>query len=426
MDIVATPRLIKYNLKASLGSLSGGASTGAYVLKTANAAAVAGTNSQINNGRIISMSHGPGLNTPCFYFATTTRVYRSKNVETITDGDTEWLSAGDVMVEVPPGGAGNTMALANQSSVEYSNTIDRLFIMTSGYRSYVTEYNILSNQYNRIFLIDSRQYNGTTMDSNATVHPSHSGVSISMWVEDGMAYLVRTGTSSVINQMYSLPVSSDWQYADSTKGYIVTPRIITNNCSKYIRAYVNNVSVLGGKISSNLGMPTEPYILYYRTSGISEDSGGWTELGSFHDLSGVDGSTEIQFMFKFKILGATCIPARILSLSVLYEDLSTDSHYQPSVGLSNITNKRFAWRFSTAFGDTVPNLRIRIYDAVSGASLLDDNTSGPTGTFEQSTNGGSSWSAWTNSDKTNDDTYIRYTPSSFPEGVKARSLLTLL
>jgi hypothetical protein len=68
---------------------------------------------------------------------------------------------------------------------------------------------------------------------------------------------------------------------------------------------------------------------------------------------------------------------------------------------------------------------VRLYDAVSNSLLVDDETATPTGTFEQSTDLGLNWTAWTNADKTNENTYIRYTPLSLGDNIKVRALLTL-
>ncbi len=111
---------------------------------------------------------------------------------------------------------------------------------------------------------------------------------------------------------------------------------------------------------------------------------------------------------------------------VSYDDISTDPHYRPSVKWSDVTNKRFAYRFVLAFGGTVPTLRIRLYDDVSGGGpLVDDNSASPTGTWEKSTNDGGAWGAYNTSDKANDTTYIRYTPASLADNIKVRSHLTL-
>jgi hypothetical protein len=116
---------------------------------------------------------------------------------------------------------------------------------------------------------------------------------------------------------------------------------------------------------------------------------------------------------------------RVYSIAAIYEDLSTLSNYQPSVGLSDVSNSQFCWRFATAFGSTVPALRVRLYDAETGSLLVDDDTASPTGTFERSTNAGGAWSAWNNTDKGNENTYLRYTPASLGSGIKVRALLSL-
>jgi hypothetical protein len=144
------------------------------------------------------------------------------------------------------------------------------------------------------------------------------------------------------------------------------------------------------------------------------------------DLTGVAGASEIQFAIDFRTIGAQSIPARIFSVGVVYNDLSTEYHYQPSSRWSDYANKRFAWRHATAFGGTVPTLKVRLYDAVSGTLLLtDDTVSHAYGTFEKSTNDGGSWGAYDTSDKTNETTFIRYTPTTLTDGLKVKFLLTL-
>jgi hypothetical protein len=171
-------------------------------------------------------------------------------------------------------------------------------------------------------------------------------------------------------------------------------------------------------------MTPEPYKVYYRTAGISDDSGTWTLCNDAGDLSGVAGAASIQFMFEFRTIGVFCIPARIYSITLLYEDTTTDSHYQPSVAQSNLTTKKFAWRFSSAWGSTVPTLKIRLYDAVTGGLLYTDWTSPATGSWRKSTNDGSTDAAYDTADKANDTTYIYYTPPSLGDNIKVRPLLT--
>lgn len=417
-----TNRVYKYNIRASLSGLSSGKSTAAFVLVT-GAQTPTGTVSQANNGRIGTLSHGPGSGVESLYFATTTRVYRAA-LSNITSGNLTWQS--DAMVEVPPGGATTYAATSVMSSVEIADTIDRLIVMTTGSagaRSYVTQYNTVSTPFNHIFLADDKQLDQSSTDSGAVPHPAILATVMSVWAEGGVAYLCRNGTTAALNQLYSLPVGAHWAYAGVTPNQqLITPVMATPNAVGLQKVYISNLRFLG---DGTFGLQPEPFRVYYRMTGIDDDSGTWIEVPSTGDLSSISAGTEIQFMIEFRILGAICIPAKIFSIALTYEDNTTDSHYQPSVGNSNLTSSIFAWRFSTAFGSTVPDLRVRLYDAVSGSLLVDDNTASPTGTFEKSTDDGGSWGAYNTTDKANETTYIRYTPASLGSGIKVRALLTL-
>jgi hypothetical protein len=163
---------------------------------------------------------------------------------------------------------------------------------------------------------------------------------------------------------------------------------------------------------------------YYRTDGFSDNGGKWYLLGPLGDLSFLNGCKSIQFKFEFQMLGITWgLPGRLLSFTVIYDDLVIQANHQPSVTFT--TGKSFAWRFSATYSSTLPDLRVRLYDTVNNQLLVDDNTTLPEGTFEKTTDGGSNWTAWNNSDKTNETTYIRYTPSGLSDGLKIRAILTL-
>ncbi|MBS1722362.1 MAG: hypothetical protein JSS66_05085 [Armatimonadetes bacterium] len=430
LDGTSTITLFKYNLRASLGSLSSGKSTSAFVFKTAASTAITGTASQANNGRYASLNHGPGSGSGCIYFTSTTRIYRSKATSNITSNDSTWLSAGDSMVEIPPGSVNTIGASSLMNSLEYSSSLDKFIVAvnatTTPFRSYVTQYRTDSGQMDRLWGCDIRQIDQSTADSGTTPAPSMTGGPYSLWSEGGMLYAATIGATAILNRVYAIPLSADWEYTSSTNSFIVTPRMACPNADKFVRVYTNEAEVIAGATGHNLGLAPEPYRISYRVNGISDNSGGWTMLNQTGDLSAVPGTDYIQFKLEFRTMGIICIPARILSLGVAYTDLSTDSHYQFSTGQTNLTNKRFAWRFSTAFASSVPALRVRLYDAVSGSLLVDDNTSSATGTFERSTDGGNNWSSWNNTDKGNETTYIRYTPASLGDNIKVRPLLTQL
>jgi hypothetical protein len=335
------------------------------------------------------------------------------------------------MVEVPAGGTSTYAATSVMSSVEIADQIDRLIITTTGAattthrRMYITQYNVVSNAFDHVFLADTGQSDQSAATADSAPHVSPQGAAINVWSTDGLVYISRPGATVYTNMLYAVPLAADWVYANldgQPKQRLITPAIQTPNCSKFKRVYVSHADYFGG---GNLTIPSEPYKLYYRTAGITDDSGAWTYVNNIGNLSSTTAAEYIQFMFEFRVIGTFCLPTRIYNVGIIYEDNTTDSHYQPSVGQSNLTTKRFAWRFSTAFGSTVPTLRVRLYDAVTGGLLLDDDSATPTGgTWEKSTDGGQNWTAYNTTDKGNETTYIRYTPTTLGDDIKVRALLT--
>ena len=56
--------------------------------------------------------------------------------------------------------------------------------------------------------------------------------------------------------------------------------------------------------------------------------------------------------------------------------------------------------------------------------MTDTTAAGANGTWQKSIDNGGSWTAYDTNDKTNDITYIRYTPTSLTDGIIVRALLT--
>lgn len=421
-DAASTLRIYKYNGRATLASLASGRSTSAFVLRTGQQA-VTGTISLTNSSTIATASHGPGSGVSCLYGTTTTRIYRVPE-SSIVDASTTYVA--DSMVEIPQGTTNTYAATSAMSGIEYSNSIDRFFIVTgSAQKSYVTKYNATSLEFDKAVGSTNSQIEQVNANSNLTPFLNNLGASFTVNVRNGMSWWVRNGTTAITNLIYVFGVG-DWDYqstATSTfQNRLITPSLDTTGARKFYRVAVCENSIAGG---SNYEIGTEGYKLYYRTSGISDNSGSWNLVSTDGDLSSLSGADAIQFMFEFKILGTTCVTARIHGLIVTWEDNSTDSHYQASTKFSNVTSKIFAWRFSTAFGTTVPTLYVRIYNAVDGNLLLTDNTvSAASGTFQKSTDDGGSWSSYNTTDKANETTYIRYTPTSLPDNLKVRAVIS--
>lgn len=422
LHTLANPIMQKYNLRAAL-TIASGSTTSALVLITGAGGVLSGAPTQLNNGRYAVANHGPGSGIGCIYFTTATRVYRSDNVAGITNGSTAWLQ--DAMLEIPPGSANTFAAQGALQSIEHIGTIDRFFITASGAtgRSYITRYLTDGSQYERIVLMDGKQIDHSIADASVTPYPSLNLAGVSVWVEGGIAYIVRAGTTSILNQIWAVPVAADWEYAAATDSRVLFPRMTLINASTFVRAFFSGAEVIGGASGKNLGMGPEPIRAYYRTAGISDDSGSWTLLPQSGDMTGVSGTAEIQLMVEFRI-GNTMIPGRVHAVGVVYTDTGSapSSYWQESIGKSSVASAQFAWRFKSAYGTTIPRLRIRLYNAVTGALLDDDDTTTLAGTWEKSTDG-TTWAAWSTGDKANETTYLRWTPAAV-SAVIVRPLLT--
>ena len=375
------------------------------------------------NGLYAVAKHGPLANTPAIYFVTATKI-QACPVSLITAASTNFIT--QTMTETPPGGTAALSATSAITYVDYDDYVDRFVIFTSGataFRHYISQFRTDSLPMDHCLLLDTKQINQTTIDVNLAKYPNTQSINICPSVTNGVLYLNTQGTSTTTSFIYTIPMGADWTYSSLNGQYAISPEIPTPNCNKYARFYAIRDKFIGGEL---LGKPADPFKSSFRTTGINDNSGSWTALSDGNDLSSIAGASSIQFRLDFKCISDFCIPSRIFSIGVVYDNLDTDSHYQPSANFSNITTKTFAWRFATAFTTTVPTLRIRLYDAVSGALYVDDTTVGSTGIWDKSTNDGSTWlGSYNTTDKANETTYIRYTPASLADNIKVRALLTL-
>lgn len=421
-----TQRLYKFDIRAAL-TLATGADTTAIQFSTAASATLTGTATQLNNGRVATLAHGPGSGSACYYFTTTTRVYRTKPVSTITNGDTTFISAGDNMSEVPSGGTSTMAASSLLSSLEYSSTLDMFFIpvslSTTPFRNYATQYKTDSSQFDRIWGTDTRQLLQSAADATVTPHLTATSLAYSLWLEGGLAYIAQIGTTALTNIVFVAPLGADWEYSNASSSFILSPAITTANVDKYLSVFAEEARVLGGSTGKNLGIQPEPWRVYYRTSGISDNSGGWTAV----DQTGVinaSGADSIQLKFEFRTMGLACIPPRLFSYGVVWDDNNTHDNWQFSSNVgTNLATKTFGFRHAVAYGGTVPRLKIDIYNAETGSLLNSDDSVTQAGTWQKTTNSGSAWGSYNSTDRANEDTYIRYTPSSLADNIKVRAVL---
>lgn len=428
LDLVSAGnyKFYTYNIRAAL-TLTAGVATNTWLLATGNNP-FTGTGSQNSNCAIATTSHGTGSGVKSLYMVTTSRVYRVP-VTRITTGSTTVFSApSDNITEVPPGGTSTFAATSLLSTIEYLGDADTFIVGTThgtSVVSYVTQYVSSGQQFTTMF---GRDFKYTEQSAKDSDHPSlFSNQLTAMCYHDSgggsnIIYATKQGTTAITNHIYAMAFGADWNYAGVTDGRLISPEISTSNALKYYRAFANNVRFIGDTL---IGKPTEPLRIYARTANITSDATtGWTLIDETNDLSGFAGASSIQFAIEFRTIGESCLPTRVLGVNFAYEDNTNDSHFAFSADKSSAANKQFVWWFKTAFGTTVPTLNVRLYNAITGGSLITDDTATPTaGTFEKSTDG-TTWTSYNTTDRGNDTTYIRYTPTSLADNITVEAYLT--
>lgn len=389
--------------------------------------AVTGTVSQVNNLILCTpgTGGGPRNGVKSLFWVTTNRWYSAATAN-ITSASVVFQSG--IAVEVPPGST-TTFALTNAlNSIAYDSLSDRFIIMTTSaaaIRHYYTQYREDAGQWDRIILVDNKQINQSTSDATAAMYPQSLSLPITASCIGGMTYIATTGTTAITNWLYNVPFAADWEYTSTSNCRVVPAVMSATGFATFIAGYVDTVGVIGGKTGTNLGLEPGAVRLYYRTSGISDNSGAWTLLDYSFSLGSIAASATIQPMIEYRTLNLTGIPSRVTRVGFEGSGSASLSNYQFSEGQTILATKTFGFRFATAFGSTVPTLYIRIYDAITGTLLVTDNTATPTGTWQKSINGGSSYSAYNTTDLTNNTTYITYVPSSIADNVNAQPVLSL-
>jgi hypothetical protein len=416
-------RAYMYNLGASNSITTGKMTLTQSNIAVTAAQTVTGTLATLYNGKLATTRHGPGQSIKSLYFVSSTRIYRA-SVSDIINGKTGWFK--DARNEIPSGASGVVAASGALNYIDYDTVSDKFLVYTtaaSGNFSYVTKFvDDSGDRFEYNFLFPFRMILDTPGVTSSSVSLPFNNMITTVYSSSlgGITHLFRPGAVNP-SSLYAIPIATHWEFANSTNQVAISPIIYAPNSKSFVRVVINNIQTLG---SEPFVTPLNDIRTYYRTDGITDNSGKWYLLSPLGDLSFLNGSKSIQFKFEFQMLGITWgLPGRLLGFTVIYDDLIIQANHQPSVALT--TSKSFAWRFSATYSSTLPDLRVRLYNTTNNQLILDDNTALPEGTFEKTTDGGSNWTAWNNSDKTNETTYIRYTPSGLSDGLKIRAILTL-
>lgn len=419
-----TLRLFRYNIRAPLTLTAGAATlTGSDIVVTGTQA-VTGNLSQANNGRVGTLTHGAGNGVPSLYLFTLSRILRVP-LANIVGGSTSLVA--DSMSEAPPGGANTNLASAGFISMDIAGSLDKLVIgvSTGSVGSiYITDYYTGGQQIDRRSGCTSSQTPSALRDTDSPVFVHYPGsASPFVWVEDGWLFWVYSqGTTTTLNALTAYPLAADWEFQAEAPNRIICPKITLGATpAKIYRVLVNCVENIG---DSTMGVTPDAYRLQVRTAGIDDNSGAWTDVPQNGDLSGLGTPSAIQFAFQFRTAGLVMLPARVLSLALIYEtDDELPAQYRWNIGDFNAGNGTFGFIQATLFGNAPTVHTINIYRADTNALVLTQASNGSTnGDFQYWT--GSAWTNGLGSDAVG--TRRRFVPSgSLPGGVDLYAKLTV-
>lgn len=416
-------KLFRYNIRAALTPSAGAFTLTGSDMVVTGSQAVTGNISQANNGRVATLAHGAGSGVPSLYLFTASRILRVP-LSAVVAGSTTFVA--DSMSEVPPGSTNTNLSTAGFTSLDVAGSLDKL-VITGGASLgaiYVTDYYTGGQQ------IDRRAGSLTTQtpsslrdtDSPIFVHSVGSNVPF-VWVEDGWLFYVYTqAATATINALTAYPLAADWEFQADVPNRIICPKIqLGATPAKLYRVLINCVENIG---DSTMGVAPDAYRLKVRTSGIDDNSGAWTDVPPDGDLSGLGTPSSVQFAFEFRTAGVIMLPARILSLALLYETADAlPSQYRWNFGDFNAGNGTFAWVQVALFGATPGVHTINVYRADTDALVLTQASSGTTnGTFEYWN--GSAWDSGIGSDTVG--RRRRFVPTaSLPSGVDLYATITV-
>lgn len=366
--------------------------------KTGNLPALTGTLLLTDSEDFATPQHGPLSGFDCAFFATTSQLYLGK-ISELTAGVTSWPSLQSANLL----GSANQITIPAPTYAAWSNGLDRAFYST-GLVFVMKQFS--NNTIDVIFGGTNNKYFEAVSGNNVVELQPAAAIS-AMDLEQG--WLGISNSTAGQRGIMIADLRSDCLFDYS---FVVTKVLDTPSA---IYKFITSTDKLFDYTGS--------LKIYYRTSGFSSISGGWSEIDFADDLSGFATGNQVQFKITYATLGLdTSIPAQLQEMFLGFESLTDNSpNWELSVDDSDNGNpSRTAFRLKTAYASSVPALRYLAYD-LSDSQVVDHNTSANAARFEYSTNGGVTWSPLGTIPNTV-GTLVRYTFST-PPGVDIRPSL---
>jgi hypothetical protein len=367
-----TMRIACFNAKAPL-TLTAGESTSAfkYITKSYDCINTA------DGLRMFCLPFGPGRNKYSIYFRSggATVLQRIDLDDIKQDADLFGQDHGYVR---PIANAYRGFNQVNISNARYIPNLEQMLFSATlnTVMPYDTNYPYHYNEFGEV-TYENSDYR---MPSKDTV--SHLRESSNFNISDGLWYYVANSYKLGV-----FPGEADWRFASRNNARIITHSIDTSHITKFNKLLVHHPEVLG---SHDLGSMPEPFRVYFRTEGISDDSGNWCLLNDSFDMSFITPKDNIQFMFEFRVLGRASVPNRIYGLSISYfvdDDLPTG--FEWNLYDSNSSSSIIGFE-QTSVLNTLGNFRITYYLSESDEEVFTAySTENINGSFQYWN--GSSW-----------------------------------
>jgi hypothetical protein len=263
----------------------------------------------------------------------------------------------------------------------YSSLIDK-FVITTTSKNYITSYYTSGENFDHYLNVDYRVYNPSTI-SDLPSSVSNAGVGMYVSCNGYYAYLVRNQTVAANNQLYKIPIALDYNF---NRSMLISPRL-SFIATKLGKLYINTRETTGNAIK----IATEPFRVFWRTNGIEDNTGTWSELSYPYDLSGVIPVGKIQFAFDFRSFGTSCYSTDILGFCLTYQDINTIPYeLEWDIESSDIANGIVGFYQKALFSPTIPTLTIRYHNSTNDVVLFSQTSDLTSNGFFQYWNG-SSW-----------------------------------
>lgn len=340
----------------------------AFVHKTGNLPALAGTLISSDSEDYAVPGHTANSGQPCIFFCTSTNLYLGR-ISELTSGTTSWPS----LVTSNLLGTSNQIVAPTLTLATWSNVLDRAIYLTN--TSVLVMKQVVNNSIDKIFAGTNNIYRETFTSDAIPLQWINAGA---LDVEDGWL-IVQTTTNVGQRGVLLADLRSDTLFDYS---YIVTKVLDTTNS---VYKFITTIDKLYDDTGS--------LQVYYRTSGFGSISGGWTPIGFAEDLTSVATGNQVQFKITFATLGLdTCIPAQLCEFFLGFEsNTEISGNWEFSDDFSdNAVPSRTAFRLKSVYSSSVPTLYYRAYD-LSNSLIVNHNTVTNAANFEYSTDNGTSW-----------------------------------